>query len=105
MFSAEKWQILNQFLGWPILSLSPLLMISKSRSFILLQEEDLEEQDKSIVFLYTVCPGPCSKSHGFNAARLAGLPGPIIDLALKVAAQFEEEQNNLLELAQIVNSN
>ena len=82
-----------------------LLTISTSRSFLLSQEEDLEEQDKSIVFLYTVCPGPCSKSHGFNAARLAGLPGPIIDLALKVAAQFEEEQNNLLELAQIVNSN
>jgi DNA mismatch repair ATPase MutS len=60
--------------------------------------------DKAVVFLYTVSPGPCSKSHGFNAARLAGLPGAIIDRALKVAAQFEEEQNNLLELARIVNA-
>jgi hypothetical protein len=35
-------------------------------------------------------------------SRLAGLPGPIIERALKVAGEFEEEQNNLLELAQII---
>ena len=68
-------------------------------------KEDSEDQEKSIVFLYTVSPGPCSKSHGFNAARLAELPEPIIDRALKVAEQFEDEQNDLLELAKIVNQN
>jgi len=35
-------------------------------------------------------------------SRLAGLPAPIIERALKVAGEFEEEQNNLLELAQII---
>ena len=68
-------------------------------------KEDSEDQEKSIVFLYTVSPGPCSKSHGFNAARLAELPEPIIDRALKVAEQFKDEQNDLLELAKIVNQN
>ena len=63
-----------------------------------------EDCIKAIVFLYTVSPGPCSKSHGFNAARLAGLPGQIIERALKVAEQFEEEQNNLLEVAKIINA-
>jgi DNA mismatch repair ATPase MutS len=72
---------------------------------LVFQEEDVSEFDeKSIVFLYTVSPGPCSKSHGFNAARLAGLPAPIIERALKVAEQFEHEQNNLLELAKIINA-
>ena len=63
-----------------------------------------EDCIKAIVFLYTVSAGPCSKSHGFNAARLAGLPGQIIERALKVAEQFEEEQNNLLEVAKIINA-
>ena len=67
-------------------------------------EEVIDDREKSIVFLYTVSSGPCSKSHGFNAARLAGLPAAIIDRALKVAEQFEQEQNNLLELAQIINA-
>jgi DNA mismatch repair ATPase MutS len=33
------------------------------------EEEAVADGDKAIVFLYTVSPGPCSKSHGFNAAR------------------------------------
>ena len=66
-------------------------------------EEDTDGNEKSIVFLYTVAEGPCSKSHGFNAARLAGLPNTIIEKGQSVAHQFESEQTNLLELSKILN--
>ena len=55
-----------------------------------------------MVFLYTVSPGPCSKSHGFNAAKMAGLPAGVISQGLKVAEKFEKEQDNLLKLATIL---
>ena len=61
----------------------------------------IEDEDQ-LVFLYTVSAGPCSKSHGFNAAKLAGLPGSIIEDGLAVADDFEREQKNLVEFAQIL---
>ena len=56
------------------------------------------------MFLYTVSSGPCSKSHGFNAAKLAGLPKDIIQVGKSVAHDFEVEQKNLLELSKVLNS-
>ena len=51
------------------------------------------------MFLYTVGSGPCSKSHGFNAAKLAGLPKSIIEVGRSVAEEFEIEQKNLLQFS------
>jgi DNA mismatch repair protein MSH6 len=61
----------------------------------------MEEED-DLVFMYTVSAGPCSKSHGFNAARMAGIPQDIIDGGLKVAEKFEAEQCNLMKLAEVL---
>ena len=73
---------------------------------VLEPEEDAESDDNStIVFLYTVAEGPCSKSHGFNAARLAGLPSKLIKKGQEVANKFEEEQKMLLEFSQILKAN
>ena len=70
------------------------------------EESDASEDEKStIIFLYTVAEGPCSKSHGFNAARLAGLPNQIIQKGKSIADEFEQEQKNLLELSQILMEN
>ena len=66
------------------------------------ESDDLEDEKSTIVFLYTVAEGPCSKSHGFNAARLAGLPNKIIEKGKCIADQFEQEQKNLLELSEIL---
>ena len=38
--------------------------------------DDISQE--TITFLYKLVPGPCPKSHGFNAAKLAGLPDKII---------------------------
>ena len=68
------------------------------------ENDDISEENSTIIFLYTVAMGPCSKSHGFNAAKLAALPSKIIDKGKFVAQQFEQEQKNLLELSTILNS-
>ena len=62
----------------------------------------IEDEGDDVVFMYTVASGPCSKSHGFNAAKLAGLPSVIISNGQEVAKRFEEKQENLLKLAEIL---
>ena len=62
----------------------------------------IEDEGDDVVFMYTVASGPCSKSHGFNAAKLAGLPSEIISNGQEVAKRFEEKQENLLKLAEIL---
>lgn len=37
-------------------------------------ENEDEEGEESITFLYRFVEGACPKSYGFNVARLAGLP-------------------------------
>jgi len=52
--------------------------------------EDITKE--SITFLYKLVDGPCPKSHGFNAAKLAGLPDEIIRRAYAKAKDFEENE-------------
>ena len=43
-------------------------------------EDENSEGDPStetITFLYKLTDGPCPKSYGFNAAKLAGLPNDV----------------------------
>ena len=51
------------------------------------EEEALEE---TITFLYKFTDGPCPKSYGFNAAKLAGLPREVIAQGRKKAKEFED---------------
>ena len=53
-------------------------------------ENDEENPGKeTLVFLYKFVQGSCPKSHGFNAARLANIPAPIVELAQTKALAFE----------------
>jgi len=55
--------------------------------------EDITQE--TITFLYKLVDGPCPKSHGFNAAKLAGLPDSIIRRGYAKAREFElNEANN-----------
>ena len=38
---------------------------------------DGDPSNETITFLYKLADGPCPKSYGFNAARLAGLPDDV----------------------------
>ena len=69
------------------------------------ENDEADTENATIIFLYTVAEGPCSKSHGFNAARLAGLPNKIIAKGKYVADSFEQEHEKLLELSKILKTN
>lgn len=54
-------------------------------------EKDEDVTYDTVTFLYKLSDGPCPKSYGFNAARLAGLPSHIINRAHEVALKLERE--------------
>ncbi|XP_011302919.1 probable DNA mismatch repair protein Msh6 [Fopius arisanus] len=60
-------------------------------------EVETEEEDgiseETVTFLYKLVEGACPKSHGFNAARLAGIPASITRRAREIAGRFESDEN------------
>ena len=50
---------------------------------------DAIEHDHDIVFMYTVRDGPANQSYGIQVARLAGLPGSVLEQARKKLAGLE----------------
>ena len=54
------------------------------------REKDVETEE-NVKFLYKLSEGPCPKSYGFNAARLAGMPTLITKRAIEIAKKLEAE--------------
>jgi len=52
----------------------------------------VKEWGEEIIFLRKIMPGPADKSYGIQVARLAGLPGEVIDRAREVLASFEKDE-------------
>ena len=52
----------------------------------------VETGEKELTFLYKLRSGACPKSHGFNTARLAGLPPHVIELGEKFSENFEKQE-------------
>ena len=52
--------------------------------------EDISQEN--ITFLYKLSQGAAPKSHGFNAAKLAGLPHDIIRAGYAKAKEFEKRE-------------
>jgi DNA mismatch repair protein MutS len=50
----------------------------------------VREHGDSIVFLRKIVPGAADKSYGIHVARLAGMPGEVIDRAREILANLEE---------------
>lgn len=52
----------------------------------MVENEDTEDPtQETVTFLYKYTAGACPKSYGFNAAKLAGMPQPIIKRAYAVS--------------------
>ncbi|HUQ33078.1 MAG TPA: hypothetical protein VM095_13240, partial [Pyrinomonadaceae bacterium] len=51
---------------------------------------EIEEEGSELVFLYKVSPGTAQKSYGVYAARLAGLPRPVVRRAEELLKHYEE---------------
>ncbi|KAM9809995.1 DNA mismatch repair protein Msh6 [Syngnathus typhle] len=56
----------------------------------MVENECEDPSQETITFLYKFISGPCPKSYGFNAARLASLPETVIQSGHKKAREFEE---------------
>jgi DNA mismatch repair protein MutS len=52
---------------------------------------DAAEHGHDIVFLYSVKPGPASQSYGLQVAKLAGVPGYVIDMARDRLQELETD--------------
>ena len=50
----------------------------------------VKEWDGDVVFLHEVIPGSADRSYGIQVARLAGLPGSVVERARDVLKQLEE---------------
>jgi DNA mismatch repair protein MutS len=55
----------------------------------------VKEWDERIVFLRRVVPGSADKSYGIQVARLAGLPGSVLERAAEVLANLERQEYDL----------
>jgi DNA mismatch repair protein MutS len=52
----------------------------------------VREWQDQIVFLHKILPGAADKSYGIYVARLAGVPGAVIERGKQILAQLENEQ-------------
>jgi DNA mismatch repair protein MutS len=51
----------------------------------------VREQDGEIVFLHRIVPGGADQSYGIHVARLAGVPGSVLDRARQILAFLEAQ--------------
>jgi DNA mismatch repair protein MutS len=59
---------------------------------------EIEERGNDLAFLYKVTPGVAEKSYGVYAARLAGLPRPVVRRAKELLSEYEEK-SGFIQLA------
>uniref|UniRef100_W8C538 DNA mismatch repair protein n=2 Tax=Ceratitis capitata TaxID=7213 RepID=W8C538_CERCA len=56
----------------------------------MVENEDTDDPtQETVTFLYKYTAGACPKSYGFNAAKLAGMPQPIIKRAFELSKRVE----------------
>ncbi len=53
---------------------------------------DATEHGDALVFLHSVRPGPANQSYGLHVARLAGVPGNVIEAAKRYLGELEQSQ-------------
>ena len=61
----------------------------------------VKESAGGIVFLHNIEPGAASKSYGIEVARLAGLPGAVIERAKHVLRQHEKQERSAVADVQV----
>lgn len=65
-------------------------------------ENEEDPTQETVTFLYKIAPGPCPKSYGFNAAKLAGMPDEVIRDGHLKAKEFETITSNVTTFRQII---
>nr|CAD7440349.1 unnamed protein product [Timema bartmani] len=57
----------------------------------MVENESDDPSEETVTFLYKFVSGPCPKSYGFNAAKLAGIPGTIVQRSYEKALELEKQ--------------
>ncbi|MCA1591960.1 MAG: hypothetical protein LC754_04770 [Acidobacteria bacterium] len=60
----------------------------------------IAEQGSELVFLYKIAPGVAEKSYGVYAARLAGLPRPVVRRAEELLGEYERQSGYAFDEAE-----
>lgn len=82
LFSTHYHHLVQGFRAHPAVHLAHMACM--------VEEENAEDPtEETVVFLYKCAPGPCPKSYGFNAAKLAGISPQIIRRAFAKATSLE----------------
>ena len=62
----------------------------------------VKEEDKQVTFLYKIKKGPAEQSYGINVARLAGLPGSVLERAADIQKELESKKRVVQQSFQLV---
>jgi DNA mismatch repair protein MutS len=74
-----------------------LTQLSEQLSGVKNHHVSVKETGSGIVFLRKVDEGPADRSYGIEVAKLAGLPGAVVDRAREVLAKHENAAHNLTD--------
>ncbi|CAG2053472.1 unnamed protein product [Timema podura] len=65
--------------------------VSLNHMACMVENESDDPSEETVTFLYKFVSGPCPKSYGFNAAKLAGIPGTIVQRSYEKALELEKQ--------------
>nr|CAD7567692.1 unnamed protein product [Timema californicum] len=65
--------------------------VSLNHMACMVENESDDPSEETVTFLYKFVSGPCPKSYGFNAAKLAGIPGTIVQRSYEKALGLEKQ--------------
>ncbi len=68
-----------------------LVELEKTKRLLRNANVAVSENQGEIVFLHRIVPGGADQSYGIHVARLAGVPGPVLDRAKEILAFLEKQ--------------
>ncbi|XP_048590320.1 DNA mismatch repair protein Msh6-like [Nematostella vectensis] len=96
LFSTHYHSLVEEFATDPNVRLGHMACMVEN------EDEEGDPSKETITFLYKFVRGDCPKSYGFNAARLAGIPGQIITVAVQKSRKFEETMDQVKMFREIL---
>ena len=78
----------------PNLALNAIDQLAEQLEYAVNVHLDAVEHGNSIVFLYSVLPGAANQSYGVQVARLAGIPGYVLEDAAEKLKSLEQPKVN-----------
>ncbi|XP_050100322.1 probable DNA mismatch repair protein Msh6 [Anopheles aquasalis] len=84
LFSTHYHNLVDSFHTDPRIALGHMACMVEN-------EEGDDPTQETVTFLYKYADGPCPKSYGFNAAKLAGMPMAIIKRAYELSKKVERD--------------